>query len=211
MAHKFNPENIHKLEDPSRLELFDPEKVLREFGIREGMVVLDVGTGPGFYLPYLSKLVGEKGKVYAIDVQEEMVKRAKEKVEREGLKNVEVLKSEENRIPLPDSSVDFVFMAFTFHELEDPKAFVEELKRVAKPFAYLAVIDWKKEERDKGPPPEEVLSEWEVGLILDDSGVRVGRVVEIGKYCFGVYAVFPQEEEENPLMNVPFRIPPGMA
>ncbi|WP_457600051.1 class I SAM-dependent methyltransferase [Hydrogenivirga sp.] len=211
MAHKFNPENIQKLEDPSRLELFDPDRVLKEFGIREGLTVLDVGTGPGFYLPYLSELVGEKGKVYAIDVQEEMVNRAKDKVEREGLKNVEVLKSEENSIPLPDSSVDFVFMAFTFHELEDPKSFVEELKRVAKPFAYLAVIDWKKEERDKGPPPEEVLSEWEVGLILDDSGVRVGRVVEVGKYCFGVYAVFPQEEEENPLMNVPFRIPPGMA
>ena len=51
MAHKFNPENIRKLEDPSRLELFDPEKVLKEFGIREGMTVLDVGTGPGFYLP----------------------------------------------------------------------------------------------------------------------------------------------------------------
>ncbi|MDQ7037609.1 MAG: class I SAM-dependent methyltransferase [Aquificota bacterium] len=211
MAHKFDPKNMHKLEDPSRVELFDPEKTLREFGIREGMTVLDVGTGPGFYLPYLSKLVGERGKVYAVDVQEEMVRRAREKVEMEGLGNVEVLRSEENHIPLPDRSVDFVFMAFTFHELEDPKKFAEELKRVAKPLGYLAVIDWKKEERDKGPPPEEVLSEWEVGLILDDAGIRVGRVVEVGKYCFGVYAVFPPEEEENPLLNVPFRIPPGMA
>ncbi len=210
MAHKFNPEKIHKLEDPSRLEMFDPEKVLKEFGLREGLTVLDVGTGTGFYLPYLSKLVGEKGKVYAIDVQPELLEKAKEKVKEKNLSNVEVMQSEENSIPLPDNSVDFIFMAFSFHELSDPKAYVEELKRVAKPFAYLAVIDWKKEERDKGPPPEEVLSEWEIGLILDDSGVRVGRVVEIGKYCFGVYATFP-EEEENPLMNVPFRIPPGMA
>ena len=210
MAHKFNPEKIHKLEDPSRLEMFDPEKVLKEFGLREGLTVLDVGTGTGFYLPYLSKLVGEKGKVYAIDVQPELLEKAKEKVKEKNLSNVEVMQSEENSIPLPDNSIDFIFMAFSFHELSDPKAYVEELKRVAKPFAYLAVIDWKKEERDKGPPPEEVLSEWEIGLILDDSGVRVGRVVEIGKYCFGVYATFP-EEEENPLMNVPFRIPPGIA
>ena len=210
MAHKFNPEKIHKLEDPSRLEMFDPEKVLKEFGLREGLTVLDVGTGTGFYLPYLSKLVGDKGKVYAIDVQPELLEKAKEKVKENNLSNVEVMQSEENSIPLPDNSVDFIFMAFSFHELSDPKTYVEELKRVAKPFAYLAVIDWKKEERDKGPPPEEVLSEWEIGLILDDSGVRVGRVVEIGKYCFGVYATFP-EEEENPLMNVPFRIPPGMA
>ncbi|MDQ7081840.1 MAG: class I SAM-dependent methyltransferase [Aquificota bacterium] len=126
------------------MELFDPEKTLREFGIREGMTVLDVGTGPGFYLPYLSKLVGERGKVYAVDVQEEMVRRAREKVEMEGLGNVEVLRSEENHIPLPDRSVDFVFMAFTFLELEDPKKFAEELKRVAKPLGYLAVIDWKR-------------------------------------------------------------------
>ena len=210
MAHKFDPKNVHKLTDPSRLEIFDPEKTLREFGLREGMTVLDVGTGPGFFLPYLSRMVGEKGKVYAVDIQEEMVKMAQEKVQKEGLSNVEVMKSEENSIPLPDHCVDFIFMAFTFHELTDPKTFAQELKRIAKPFAYLAVIDWKKEERDKGPPPEEVLSEWEVGLILDDSGIRVGRVVEIGKYCFGVYATFPQEEE-NPMMEVPFRIPPGFA
>ena len=190
---------------------FDPEKVLREFGIKEGMTVLDVGTGPGFYLPFLSELTGEKGKVYAVDVQEEMVKRARQKVEREGLRNVDVLLSEENRIPLPDRNVDFVFMAFTFHELEDPKRFVEELKRITKPFAYAGIIDWKKEPRDKGPPPEEVLSEWEIGLILDDCGVRVGRVIELGKYCFGVYAVFTQDEGENPLLNVPFKLPPGLS
>lgn len=210
MAHKFDPSKIKKLDDPSRLELFDPEKVLKEFGIREGMVVLDVGTGAGFYLPYLSKLVGEKGKVYAIDVQEEMVNYAKEKVKKLGLKNVEVLKSEENKIPLPDNTIDFIFMAFTFHELSEPLKFLEELKRVAKEFCYLAIIDWKKEERDKGPPPEEVYSEWEIGLILEDAGIKVGRVVEIGKYCFGVYAIITKTTEENPLMNIPFKIPPGL-
>ncbi|RUM31588.1 MAG: methyltransferase type 11 [Aquifex sp.] len=210
MVHKFDPSKIKKLDDPSRLELFDPEKVLKEFGLKEGMTVLDVGTGAGFYLPYISKLVGEKGKVYAIDIQDEMVNYAKKKVEELNLTNVEVLKSEENKIPLPDNTVDFIYIAFTFHELSEPLKFLEELKRVSKSFAYLAIIDWKKEERDKGPPPEEVYSEWEVGLILEDAGVKVGRVIEIGKYCFGVYAMIVKQEEENPLMNVPFKIPPGI-
>ena len=210
MVHKFDPSKIKKLDDPSRLELFDPEKVLKEFGIKEGMVVLDVGTGAGFYLPYLSKFVGEKGKVYAIDIQDEMVNYAKNKLEKLGLKNVEVLKSEENKIPLPDNTVDFIYMAFTFHELSEPLKFLDELKRVAKNFAYLAIIDWKKEERDKGPPPEEVYSEWEVGLILEDAGIRVGRVIEVGKYCFGVYAIIVKEEQQNPLANIPFKIPPAL-
>ncbi len=189
MAHKFDPRNVDRLLDPSRLELFDPDRVLREFGLREGMTVLDVGTGPGFYLPFLSRHAGEKGKVYAIDVQESLLRMAEERVRKEGLENVVPLLSGENTIPLPDGSVDFVFIAFTFHELEDPLAFLRELKRVCRRPAYLAVIDWKKEQRDRGPPPEEVLADWEVALILDDSGYRVGRVVEIGRYCFGVYAM----------------------
>ncbi|WP_029551639.1 class I SAM-dependent methyltransferase [Thermocrinis jamiesonii] len=188
--HKFDPEKLKKLDDPERLNLFDPEKVLKTFSLKPGMVVLDVGTGAGFYLPYISKLVQDQGKVYAIDISQEAVDYAKNKVKELGLKNVEVLKSEENYIPLPDNTVDFVYMAFVFHELEDPVRFLKELERVSKPMGYLALIDWKKEERDKGPPPEEVYSEWEVGMILEEAGLRVGRVVEIGKYAYGFYAVF---------------------
>ena len=75
--HKFDPEKLKKLDDPERLKLFDPERVLKEFGLKPGMVVLDVGTGAGFYLPYISKLIQENGKIYAIDVRQEAVDYAK--------------------------------------------------------------------------------------------------------------------------------------
>ena len=90
MAHKFDPSKLNKLDDPSRLELFDPQKTLKEFGLRKGMKVLDVGTGAGFYLPYLSEMVGQEGRVYAIDVEPLAVEYAKKKVESLGLSNVEV-------------------------------------------------------------------------------------------------------------------------
>jgi ubiquinone/menaquinone biosynthesis C-methylase UbiE len=191
--HKFNPEKLKKLDDPERLSLFDPEAVLKSFGLKLGMTVLDVGTGAGFYLPYLSKMVSDSGKVYAIDISPEAVEYAKGKVSQLGLKNVEVLISQENQIPLPDNTVDFTYMAFVFHELEDPVKFLKELERVSKPISYLALIDWKKEERDKGPPPKEVYSEWEVGMILEEAGLRVGRVVEVGPYAYGFYAMFLKE------------------
>ena len=191
--HKFDPEKLKKLDDPERLRLFDPEKVLKAFGLRPRMIALDVGTGAGFYLPYLSKMVGEEGKVYGIDISQEAVEYASRKVKELGLKNVEVLKSEENYIPISDNTVDFIYMAFVFHELENPLEFLRELKRVSKPMGYLALIDWKKEERDKGPPPEEVYSEWEVGMILEEAGLRVGRVVEVGPYAYGFYAMFLKE------------------
>ncbi|MFN3947633.1 MAG: class I SAM-dependent methyltransferase, partial [Aquificaceae bacterium] len=135
MAHKFDPSKLKKLDDPSRLDLFDPEKVLKELGLRKGMTVLDVGTGAGFYLPYLTKAVGKEGKVYAIDTEPLAVEYARKKVKDLGLSKVEVLLSEENGIPLPDNLVDFVFMAFVFHELEDPVAYMKEVKRVCKPLA----------------------------------------------------------------------------
>jgi len=191
--HKFDPEKLKKLDDPERLSLFVPEVVLKSFELKPGMTVLDVGTGAGFYLPYLSKMVSDSGKVYAIDISPEAVEYAKSKVSQLGLKNVEVLLSQENKIPLPDNTVDFTYMAFVFHELEDPVKFLKELERVSKPIGYLALIDWKKEERDKGPPPEEVYSEWEVGMILEEAGLRVGRVVEVGPYAYGFYAMFVKE------------------
>jgi len=174
--HKFNPDKLKKLDDPERLSLFDPEAVLKSFGLKPGMTVLDVGTGAGFYLPYLSKMVSDSGKVYAIDISPEAVEYAKSKVSQLGLKNVEVLLSQENKIPLPNNTVDFTYMAFVFHELEDPVKFLKELERVSKPISYLAFIDWKKEERDKGTPPD-----------------RVGRVVEVGPYVYGFYAMFVKQ------------------
>ncbi|MFZ8785062.1 class I SAM-dependent methyltransferase [Thermocrinis sp.] len=191
--HKFDPKKLKKLDDPERLSLFDPEAVLKSFGLSPGMTALDVGTGAGFYLPYLSKMVSDGGKVYAIDISPEAVEYAKSKVSQLGLKNVEVLLSQENQIPLPDNTVDFTYMAFVFHELEDPVKFLKELERVSKPISYLALIDWKKEERDKGPPPEEVYYEWEVGMILEEAGLRVGRVVEVGPYAYGFYAMFVKQ------------------
>jgi ubiquinone/menaquinone biosynthesis C-methylase UbiE len=191
--HKFDPEKLKKLDDPERLSLFDPEAVLKSFGLKPGMTVLDVGTGAGFYLPYLSKMVSDSGKVYAIDISPEAVEYAKSKVSQLGLKNVEVLLSQENQIPLPDNTVDFTYMAFVFHELEDPVKFLKELERVSKPISYLALIDWKKEERDKGPPPDEVYSELEVGKILEEAGLRVERVVEVGPYAYGFYAMFVKQ------------------
>jgi len=138
-------------------------------------------------------MVSDSGKVYAIDISPEAVEYAKNKVSQLGLKNVEVLLSQENQIPLPDNTVDFTYMAFVFHELEDPVKFLKELERVSKPISYLALIDWKKEERDKGPPAEEVYYEWEVGMILEEAGLRVGRVVKVGPYAYGFYAMFVKQ------------------
>lgn len=186
MAHKFDPSMLEKLEDPSRLEIFHPEAVLNKFGLKEGTAVLDVGTGTGFYLPYLSKLVGEKGRVYAVDIEPKLLDFAKKRAEDLRLRNVEVLKSGEDSIPLPESSIDFIFMAFVFHELKEPLRYLEEIKRVVKADATLLIVDWTKIDRDKGPPPSEACSEDEVKNYLRRAGIEVERIETFNKYAYGI-------------------------
>ncbi len=188
MAHKFDPTKIALLENSARLNLFPPKETFQKLGLREGMTVIDVGTGTGFYLPYLAEVVGEKGKVYGVDIEPKFLEYAQKKVSNLGLKNVELLLSEENFIPLPESSVDFAFLIFVFHELLDPIKFLKNLKVLCRKEGKMVIIDWKKEPRDMGPPPEEVYAEEEVLSLLQRGDLTIESRDSLSSYCFAIVA-----------------------
>ncbi|NPB08565.1 MAG: methyltransferase domain-containing protein [Aquificae bacterium] len=193
MPHKFDSAKIKKLDDPTRIELFDPREWFERLELKRGSVVLDVGTGAGFFLPFFSEAVGDEGKVIGIDVQREMVEYAREnKVRKLSLKNTEVMLSDENRIPLPDESVDVAFILFTFHELSQPRSFLKELKRVLRKGGRVLVIDWTREEREKGPPPEEVYTLEELENFFREEKYRV---IFSGKDRPFTYALLAQKTQ----------------
>jgi ubiquinone/menaquinone biosynthesis C-methylase UbiE len=152
--HKFDPKNIEMLLSEDRKKEIDPEKYLKEKGIKEGMVVADIGCGPGFFVFPASEIVGKSGKIYAIDTQQEMLDELKK---RKPAKNVIVLKSEESKLPVESAVVDIAIMVSVLHEVYNPKEFLNEVKRVLKPVGRLIVIDWEKRVEEKGPPYEERL------------------------------------------------------
>lgn len=100
--------------------------ILKEVGIKQGFHVLDFGCGPGGYVLSASILVGEKGKVYALDVTPLAVKMVKNLVEKNGLKNVETIISD-CATGLPDKSLDVVLLYDVLHGLEDNKAVLKEI------------------------------------------------------------------------------------
>jgi len=96
------------------------ENVLREIGIKKGQKILDFGCGPGNYTLLASRIVGESGKIYALDSDEEgLLKELTSKIRDDNIKNVEIVKtSGEIEFPLGDQSVDVVLIYDILHLLK---------------------------------------------------------------------------------------------
>jgi len=117
------------------------DKRVKEFGIGEGMTVVDYGCGPGRYTIRFSKLVGETGKVYAVDIHELAIEAVKEKIARYGLGNVEPVLANGYDSTLPDHCADVVAAIDMFFVIKTPTEFLGELKRIAKEEGVLVIDD----------------------------------------------------------------------
>jgi ubiquinone/menaquinone biosynthesis C-methylase UbiE len=115
-------------------------EILTEVGVKAGDNLLDYGCGPGGYVPAAAELVGERGKVYALDIHPLAMKRVQEMTARQGLANVETIHSG-CKTGLPDASLDVVLLYDVFHALDNPQAILAELHRVLKPSGTLSFSD----------------------------------------------------------------------
>jgi ubiquinone/menaquinone biosynthesis C-methylase UbiE len=128
------------LDNPIRRLLHNPERILGEY-IEQGQTVLDVGCGPGTFSLAMAKMVGELGKVIAVDVQEEMLQIVKEKAAQQGLQSrIVTHKSDPDRIGISEK-VDFALAFYMVHEVPDAQAFLKEIACVLKPKGKLLIVE----------------------------------------------------------------------
>jgi ubiquinone/menaquinone biosynthesis C-methylase UbiE len=119
-----------------------PEKILGPF-VGEGMTVLDMGCGPGYFTAALAKLVGETGKVIAADLQQEMLDKMLLKLKKLGLDHrVEAHKCEAERTNI-EKKVDFILTFWMVHEVPDQQRFLEELKSLLNPGGKILIVEPK--------------------------------------------------------------------
>ncbi len=122
-------------------DFFSPRKnIVKEVGIKPGFHVLDYGCGPGSYIVPLAKLVGESGKIYALDILPRAIQKVRRIAEEKHLSNVETIRSD-CRTVLTDGSVDTVLVYDALHEVKSPDSVLEELHRVLKQDGILSVSD----------------------------------------------------------------------
>jgi ubiquinone/menaquinone biosynthesis C-methylase UbiE len=117
------------------------DKRIKNFGIREGMTVVDYGCGPGRYTIRFSRIVGEMGKVYAVNIHELAVEAVERKIARDGLGDVKPVLVSGYDSGLPDHCADVVCAIDMFFVIKKPSEFLGELKRIARSDGMLVIDD----------------------------------------------------------------------
>ena len=133
-------ENARGLDNIFRKWIHNPNKILGEY-VNEGMVVLDVGCGPGLYSVEMAKMVGESGKVIAADLQEGMLKKLKNKIQGTEIETrIELHKCDENRIGITEK-VNLVFAFYMVHEVPNQETFLAEMCSILTPGGTFFIIE----------------------------------------------------------------------
>jgi len=133
-------EKACSLDTKIRRWLQNPGRILKPY-IKEGMTVLDFGCGPGFFSIPLAQMVGESGKVFAVDLQDGMLQKLREKIEGTGLeKRIALYKCEDDKIGLKEA-VDFILAFYVLHEVPDQQRLLNELMSIAKPNGKLLIVE----------------------------------------------------------------------
>ena len=159
------------LDSNFRRRLQPPDKIIQRSGIRKGMRVLEVGCGSGAYTTFVARAVGEEGKVYALDIQPEMLKQLEHKLakpENEDIKNIELVNSSAYDLPFDDGSLDLVYMVTVLQEIPDRSKALEQVRRVLNPGGILAVTEWLVDP-DYPWKSTTIKIGKEAGLVLDEA------------------------------------------
>lgn len=188
MTHKFNVNNKSKLDNPRRREMLPVNQVLNEIGLKAADNFADIGCGIGYFSIPAAAVIGEKGMVYALDVEPEMIEELDKKIEENSLSNIETLITEEYDFKLEEKSISYAFMCTVLHEIEDKVRFINEAKRILTDGGKIAIIEWIKSESDWGPPISHRLDSSEVKQALLNCGFRDALSVELNEYFYIVMA-----------------------
>ncbi len=152
MSPRYDDDWVEKLLDKkSRLDGTKPEQFLATHGLRDGQTVVDYGCGPGFFTLPAAAIVGAAGKVYAVDIKQEMLDLVQERAAEAGHQNVSAVLNAGERVPLPDGVADYVLCVLVIHYAEDRAAragIVTDIERLLKPDGHALFVDWDRGVRD---------------------------------------------------------------
>jgi ubiquinone/menaquinone biosynthesis C-methylase UbiE len=166
------------LDRPERESEEAPDQALDALGLRAGMTVADVGAGTGYMSLRMARRVGPTGKVYANDLQPEMLQKLRAKSQREKLTNVETVQGTESDPKLPPNAIDLVLLVDVYHEFSEPQAMLDRIRESLKPDGRLVLLEYRKEDPSVPIRIEHKMSVAEVKTEVEAEGYKLDQVIE---------------------------------
>jgi ubiquinone/menaquinone biosynthesis C-methylase UbiE len=188
MPHKFNKNNRHKLDSDERRKMLPPERTIISLGLKDGDVMADIGCGIGYFSIPSSKIVGDNGHIFALDILPEMLEEVEIKARENNCNNIKTVLVEENDLKIKEGSVSFAFISNVLHEIDELNKFLGKVKNIISSKGKIAIIEWKKVNSKYGPPMEDRLDKMELIKLLNYEGFVNIISMDIGDNFYGITA-----------------------
>src|SRR6266508_560089 len=166
------------LERPERAEEEDPDLAISILKIPKGATVADIGAGSGFMTIRMAERVGPSGRVFANDLQPQMLELLRRRLADRRLTNVTLVQGDVNDPKLPAASIDLELLVDVYHEFSQPQAMLQRLREALKPDGRLVLLEYRKEDPTMPIRPEHKMNLAEVRLEVEHEGFTLSKVDE---------------------------------
>ena len=164
----------------------DPAANLAKLGLSHGQKVVDIGAGSGFYSVEAAKLVGAAGRVYAVDVQKDLLERLRNLGSKQGLRNIEVVWGNAEKIggtKLREEIADRIVASNVLFQIVKPDDFALEMKRILKPGGKILIVDWS----ELSPiGPKTLVSSVKAQSLFEQNGFALDQSWNAGDHHYGL-------------------------
>lgn len=164
-------------------------------GLREGQKVAELGVGSGHYAIAAAHIVGPSGRVYAVDIQEELLGHVRAEAEKRRLRNIDTIWGDlekQGGTKLRPQAVDAAILSNTLFQLAHKDAAVAELRRILVPGGKLLVVDWAGSYGGTGPAPDQVVSEREAEELFIGAGFHKVKNFRAGAHHYAIVFTAPE-------------------
>lgn len=157
----------------SRQREEDCTRLLEELHVKPGQVLGDMGCGNGFYTLKLARLTGARGKVYAVDIQSEMLDLLKQRAREARIENVVPVLGAETDPNLPAGALDLVLLVDVYHEFSHPEEMLRSIRKCLKPTGRIALAEFRAEDPEVPIKPLHKMSKEQILREFQSNGFRI--------------------------------------
>ena len=167
----------------------NPEQNILHLGLKEGMRVADFGAGMGSYSKAVSYRVGISGKVYAIEVQKDLVKKLESEIKNWGISNIDCIWGDieaKGGTKMSNNSMDAVIISNVLFQAEDKLGLIDEARRILKKDGRVLLVDWSYSLDGMGPSKESVVSENMAKELFENRGFKFLEKISTTVHHYGI-------------------------